>query len=174
MDEQREVRATGNLRASDSDRQAVTDRLTKALDEGRLNLHEWDERVAKAYRSMTYSELALVCADLPDDRQSMPPQPGSAAAKRPIADQSSGVVGNLPLWVKILWLVWFTAVLINVVVWALVTMSSGHKVFWPMWVAGPPGAALFGLSAGVTMVKRSRRNTAAQRRLDAGRRQSNR
>lgn len=40
MDERREVRAAGDLRASDNDRQAVTDRLTKALDEGRLNLHE--------------------------------------------------------------------------------------------------------------------------------------
>lgn len=174
MDERREVRSAGDLRASDKDRQAVTDRLTKALDEGRLNLHEWDERVAAAYRSTTYSELALVCADLPDDGQSMPPQPVSAEARRPISEPSPGVISDLPLWVKILWLVWFTAVLINVVVWALVTMSSGSKAFWPMWVAGPPGAALFGLSAGVTMVKRSRRNTAAQRRLNAVRRESNR
>jgi hypothetical protein len=174
MDERREVRATGDLRASDSDRQAVTDRLTKALDEGRLNLHEWDERVAKAYRSATYGELALVCADLPDDGQSMPPQPAAAPVKRAKAEPSPGVISDLPLWMKILWLVWFTAVLINVVVWALVTMHSGHKVFWPIWVAGPPGAALFGLSAGVTMVKRTRRNNAAQRRLNVARRQSNR
>jgi len=174
MDERREARTAGNLRASDSDRQAVTDRLTKALDEGRLNLHEWDERVASAYRSTTYSELALVCADLPDDGRSMPPQPVSAPVKRPVAEESSGVISDLPLWVKILWTVWFTAVLINLVVWALVTMHSGHKVFWPMWVAGPPGAALFGLSAGVTMIKRTRRNAAAQRRLDAARRKRNR
>lgn len=149
MDERREVRVPGDLRASDSDRQAVTDRLTKALDEGRLNVHEWDERVASAYRSTTYSELALVCADLPDDGQFTPPKPVATPVERPVV----GVISDLPLWVKILWMVWFTAVLINLVVWALVTIHSGHKVFWPMWVAGPPGAVLFGLSAGVTMIK---------------------
>ncbi|HEY9379492.1 MAG TPA: hypothetical protein VIQ02_20635, partial [Jiangellaceae bacterium] len=40
------------------------------------------------------------------------------------------------------WWVWGTAVSINVVIWLLVSISSGWTYFWPAWVAGPWGAVL--------------------------------
>jgi hypothetical protein len=45
---------------------------------------------------------------------------------------------------------------VNVVVWVLVSGTTGHLIYpWPVWVAGPWGAVLFGLSAGATAVRRS-------------------
>jgi hypothetical protein len=58
---------------------------------------------------------------------------------------------------KILWTIWLTAVSVNVVVWALVSGTGGHLAYpWPVWVAGPYGAVLFAVSAGVVLFRRSR------------------
>lgn len=54
-----------SLRASDSDREAVTERLRKAAAEGRLEPDELEERVHTALRARTYGELDRVVADLP-------------------------------------------------------------------------------------------------------------
>jgi hypothetical protein len=170
MDQSPEGQATGGLRASDSDRQAVVDRLRTAMDEGRLGLLEWDERVARAYRSVTYDELAQVAADLPIERPAQPAQPTQPArpakAARPA---TAGLVKDLPTPLKVLWTIWLTAVLINVVIWALVSAAGDLKYFWPAWVAGPSGAALLGVSVGVTMIQHNRRSAAAQRRVRAAR-----
>ena len=37
------------LRAADADRQQVADLLKASVDEGRLTLHEYDERIAATY-----------------------------------------------------------------------------------------------------------------------------
>jgi hypothetical protein len=55
------------LRASDSDREAIAERLRKAAAEGRLLAEELEERVARALRARTYGELDAVVADLPAD-----------------------------------------------------------------------------------------------------------
>jgi hypothetical protein len=68
-----------------------------------------------------------------------------------------GVLAGLPTVLKVLWTVWLAVVSINVVVWALVCGTTGHLVYpWPVWVAGPYGAALFAVSAGVMQIRRSR------------------
>ena len=42
-------------------------------------------------------------------------------------------------------------------VWALVSGTGGHLAYpWPVWVAGPYGAVLFAVSAGVVLFRRSR------------------
>ena len=67
------------------------------------------------------------------------------------------MLAGLPTVLKVLWTVWLAVVSINVVVWALVCGTTGHLVYpWPVWVAGPYGAALFAVSAGVTQFRRSR------------------
>jgi hypothetical protein len=53
------------LRASDDDRQAVVERLARALGEGRLTVLEFDERTRHAYAARTSAELADLTADLP-------------------------------------------------------------------------------------------------------------
>jgi hypothetical protein len=54
-----------SLRASDTDRDAVTERLRVAAGEGRLDPDELEERVDSALRARTYGELDRLVADLP-------------------------------------------------------------------------------------------------------------
>ncbi|MFC0526464.1 DUF1707 SHOCT-like domain-containing protein [Phytohabitans kaempferiae] len=131
------------LRAADTDREAVVERLRTALNEGRLELHEFDERVAEAYRAKTYADLDRLLADLPGVvpmsrsrlAHTSPPQ-----APVPPPAVTPGVV---PRWLAALWGTWAAVVGVNVVVWLLVCISTVDLVyFWPMWVGGPWGAIL--------------------------------
>ncbi len=163
MDQSPESRSASGMRASDHDRQAIVDQLRTAVDEGRLGLVEWSDRVAQAYQARTFADLAEVVADLP---AAQPARAPVAAAPR-LSGASSGLVRDLPTALKVLWTVWLSVVLINVMVWALVSAAGDLKYFWPAWVAGPTGAALLGVSVGVTMIGRSRRTATAQRRTSA-------
>jgi hypothetical protein len=60
------------LRASDADRDAVTERLRQAAVEGRLEPHELEERLHTALRARTYGELDRLLRDLPGKRQAAP------------------------------------------------------------------------------------------------------
>jgi len=144
----------GQMRASDNDRQEVLDRLRAALDEGRLKMDEYLERMGAASEAVTYSELTPLCDDLPPARSPAlkdvaPPhrRPAQAVARR-------GFFATQPLALKILWLIWGTAVAVNVVVYVLVAVTTAHAIYpWPLWVAGPAGAALFAVSAGIRVVR---------------------
>jgi hypothetical protein len=58
-------------------------------------------------------------------------------------------------------------VLINLVVWLLVSLSSMSLIyFWPIWVAGPAGAALAGVTIGIDASRGSRQRSAARRRAE--------
>jgi DUF1707 SHOCT-like domain len=57
------------LRASDSDRDRVADRLRAAAAEGRLLTEELEDRLAHALRARTYGELDALTADLPRARE---------------------------------------------------------------------------------------------------------
>jgi uncharacterized protein DUF1707 len=154
------------LRASDTDRQAAVDQLKAAHDEGRLNLHEYDDRLARAYQAVTYGDLADLFVDLPsptfDARTApgkavAPSQPASVSVPRSAPVEPRGLFAGLPTTLRVLWTIWVTAVSINLVVWLLVSVSNTNlHYFWPMWVAGPPGAALLGLSIGATALRRNR------------------
>jgi hypothetical protein len=64
----------------------------------------------------------------------------------------------------VLWTIWLAIVSINVVVWGLVSVTTAHLLYpWPLWVAGPWGAALLAISAGASQIRRGR-PTAAQGR----------
>jgi hypothetical protein len=129
------------MRAADTDRETVVARLRTALSEGRLELHEFDERVAEAYQAKTYAELDRLLTDLPGvapvSRSQLAPTP---PAPVPVPAASPGTV---PRWLAALWGTWAAAVGINVVIWLLVSISITELAyFWPMWVAGPWGAVL--------------------------------
>lgn len=53
------------LRASDSDRERVAEVLRAAASDGRLDLHELDERLGRVYSARTYGELEPLTRDLP-------------------------------------------------------------------------------------------------------------
>ena len=57
-----------SLRASDSDREQVAERLQLAMAEGRLNGDELEQRLEALYAARTYGELGAVLADLPVNR----------------------------------------------------------------------------------------------------------
>ncbi|MGH2851067.1 MAG: DUF1707 SHOCT-like domain-containing protein [Solirubrobacteraceae bacterium] len=61
------------LRASDSDREQIIDRLRKAAAEGRLAAHELEDRVGAALRARTYGDLDATVADLPRQARSRLP-----------------------------------------------------------------------------------------------------
>jgi hypothetical protein len=56
------------LRAADSDREHVAERLRQATAEGRLAAEELEERLGLALCARTYGELDAVVADLPAER----------------------------------------------------------------------------------------------------------
>jgi hypothetical protein len=55
-----------SVRASDSEREAVVERLRGASVEGRLTLGELTTRTEAAYSAQTHGELARITADLPE------------------------------------------------------------------------------------------------------------
>jgi hypothetical protein len=145
------------LRVSDHERQVAVDRLRLAHDEGRLDLDEYDRRLAAAYSSKTYGDLDQLFLDLPVAgsvpvvHRSAVPVPRKAAAVA-VAD---GAFARMPLALKILWTIYGSAVAINLMVWFLVSVSTGITYFWPMWML-IPGAALGTVTAGIGAHRRGR------------------
>jgi DUF1707 SHOCT-like domain len=169
------------MRVSDSERQAVVEVLKQALDDGRLKMDEYVERMEKAYEAITIGDLELLHDDLPTGVPAAPPAsafvpaPGAGAAPAPAPQPvylvntpppvppptpHPGIRGayvDLPGGLKVLWTILFAAVAINVVVWVLVGVTTASIPYpWPLWVAGPAGAALFGISAPVLQSRRAR------------------
>ncbi len=146
------------MRASDNDRQQVVDGLRAALEEGRLKTEEFTERMGLAYQAVTYGDLAKLHADLPAASPQAEPRPAPASAASPAVAAKRSAFADLPAPLKVLWTIWLAAVSINVVVWVLVMGTSGHFIYpWPLWVAGPYGAALLAVSVPVVHSRRSRR-----------------
>ena len=173
------------MRASDRDRQEVVDRLRAGLEDGRLTMEEYVDRMGRAYQAVTYGDLAPLSADLPTANPvtgprrpevpaagptcaaaaavpacaaaaAVPACAAAAAGPRPAATPG-GLLAGLPAVLKVLWTIWLTAVSVNVVVWALVSGTGGHLAYpWPLWVARPYGAVLFAVSAGITAARRAR------------------
>ena len=156
------------MRASDRDRQQVVDRLRSALEEGRLTMEEYVDRMEVAYQAATHGDLAPLCADLPAPAPLIAgPATAAGAATQPAVFSRAGCLAGLPTVLKVLWVKWLAVVSVNVVVWALVSGTGGHLAYpWPVWVAGPYGAALLAVSAGVTLCRRSRPPVARPRPAD--------
>jgi hypothetical protein len=55
-------------RAGDADRERAAEKLRVAAGEGRIDFAELENRLDRAYRAKTYSELDALLADLPDAR----------------------------------------------------------------------------------------------------------
>ena len=147
----------GLMRVSDAERQAAADRLKAAHGEGRLDLLEYDTRLALAYQAVTYRDLDRLFTDLPmhaaPTAVAPAPRPVPAAAVPTTARTDAA---GLPTPLKVLWTIWSCVVLINLTVWLLVSLGNGEPdYFWPMWLL-VPGVALFG-ATGITAAVRSRK-----------------
>lgn len=122
---------TPGTRASDAERNAIVSQLGTHLADGRIDLAEYDQRVAQVYATTTRDQLDVVLSDLPKLSKQQ-----TAAAERKAAPR-------IPIWQRIEAGSWAGASLIVLVVWGLVSLSAGELTyFWPMWVIGPWGAVL--------------------------------
>jgi hypothetical protein len=129
--------AVASLRASDADRNLVSQVLVEAFADGRLDRDEYDERAAAVLATRTLGELPPLVADLVPDRPLLPASAAgqvalvsaSAADLQKMADQHwrderrralMGVLGSGGL----LWTIWVISVVV-----------SGHFIWpWPLIV----------------------------------------
>jgi hypothetical protein len=95
-----------DLRASDTDRERVADRLRDAAAQGQITMDELDERLETTYAAKTFGQLVPVTADLP-----------AAAPRSDAVAVSAGraLVGGTPTRRR-----WSVAIL----------SGSSHKGFW--------------------------------------------
>nr|WP_203868268.1 DUF1707 domain-containing protein [Plantactinospora endophytica] len=134
------------MRAADSDRAAVADQLLRALNEGRLDLGEYEDRLQRAYAAKTYADFDGLLDDLPGtvpvDRAQLVPADGAAAPAL-----RRGPDGRYPgatrAWLADTWDGYVGVVTVVVVIWAITSLiATDWLYFWPVWVAGPLGAVL--------------------------------
>lgn len=134
------------MRASDDDRDRIAAVLRDAHAEGRLSQDELVERLDSTYTARNYRDLDQIVADLPiahnrgpvarmrqQPVSAPPPPPGPMRTK---ARRAARVSLNAAWWF------WGFAVSINVVIWFIVSVTSGLQYPWPLWVAGPWGIVL--------------------------------
>ena len=126
------------MRAGDADRQQVAERLRQALDEGRLDLLEYDERLQRAYAAKTYGDLNGLLDDLPTVSPVLP----ALAAPEAAADPYHHATRR---WLWNTWEEYLGVVGLVIGIWAVICVAAQDLVyFWPIWVAGPWGVVLIG------------------------------
>lgn len=79
------------MRASDTDRELVAERLRDAAGHGRLSMDELEERLELTYAARTYAELEPLTRDLPSSGTSAP-LPATTAGPR--SNKVGGTPGN--------------------------------------------------------------------------------
>jgi hypothetical protein len=129
------------MRAADADRQQVAEHLRAALNEGRLDLHEYDERLRQAYEAKTYGDLDGLLTDLPNAAPLARPAT-SAVQSRAMRDGSASD-GATATWLRHVWGSWAQVAAVLTVIWAVSSIGAmGVQDYWPVWVIGPWGLFL--------------------------------
>ncbi|APB00511.1 hypothetical protein NS506_06475 [Nocardia seriolae] len=120
---------TTGTRASDTERAATADLLSRHLSDGRLDLAEYNDRLTQVYATATREDLALVLQDLPK----LPKSATSQAVSRT----------RFPLWQQIEGSAWLGVSLLCLFIWAAISVAAGEFTYpWPIWLIGPWGAVL--------------------------------
>lgn len=158
------VEANDKLRISDADRELVGKLLKVAIEEGRLTLAEYDERLRQAYEARTVGELAPIISDLPRVADGtvdhVVPRPAA-----PVSGSWYDQPGNTPQWIKWLWVSWMVPVSITMLVWVITLVTGDGTIYpWPLWVAGPLGAVYLSLTVGERMTRPDRMRAEAERK----------
>ncbi|MBW0118321.1 DUF1707 domain-containing protein [Pseudonocardia sp. KRD-169] len=123
------------MRASDADRSAVAQRLQFAVDEGRLDLSDYDERLRDAYAARTYGELEKLTSDLPAPTPAVP-----AVTDRLAVEKAE--------W-RDEWRSWGGTAIVLVTIWGITSLATGSLIFfWPMFPIGIWGAILLASALG--------------------------
>lgn len=121
------------LRVSDAERRAVQERLHRAVEDGQLDIHEFDARVQSAWAAKTRGELVRATADLPDPPPPAPPAPPWEAFARDDAGTA----------MRVLTIIWSCFLAATLAIWGTASLAAGEFVHpWFLYVVGPPGAVL--------------------------------
>ena len=164
------------MRAGDADRERVAERLRAALNEGRLDLHEYDDRLRRTYAAKTYADLDGLLSDLPDVAPAARSQVVPATPAGESLEWVPGPDGRYPdatrRWLWEHWNSYVGVILILSVIWFLSNLGGKDEVsfYWPVWVAGPWGAVLLwqtiqGLGSGEPQRWAARRAAKERERL---------
>ncbi|MCU7723251.1 DUF1707 domain-containing protein [Actinoplanes sp. KI2] len=126
-----------DMRAGDGDRKQVADQLKTALDEGRLDLSEYDERIQRTYAAKTYADLDGLLDDLPGTVPVEHAQVQPAAPAPPIGaptGRPSPTGRQMAHWVG----PYAGVILVCTLIW-LIQSISAHQLqyFWPVWMLIP-------------------------------------
>ncbi|CAM3302406.1 DUF1707 domain-containing protein [Stackebrandtia soli] len=126
-------------RAADSDRKLTVDRLRHALDEGRLDLSEYDERIASAYQAKTYGDLDRLLADIPGtvpagQSELEAVQPGAVTSREAVDKRRARRRKEL----RGIWSGFGGALIFFTGLWAIGWIASGNPPghYWPAWIVG--------------------------------------
>jgi hypothetical protein len=123
----------GKLRISNADRDQAVARLQQSLDEGRIDLVEFDERTMAVYEAKTQAELDLIFEDLPADPSGGLAVPGNA----PAPAEPEGVAQRIRRGVPSAFHPLIVVGCITVTIWLISSISSGEiQNFWPAWPLG--------------------------------------
>lgn len=118
------------LRIGHAERERAAEELKQHTHDGRLELHEFEERVEKAYRAKTQADLAVLTADLPPLH---PVSTRDRRGRRPRRRRGFfhyAALGAISSYLSVC--------LLMIFIWAI----SGFGYFWPIWVIGPWGVML--------------------------------
>ncbi|GAA5057017.1 DUF1707 SHOCT-like domain-containing protein [Nocardia callitridis] len=122
-----------STRASDAEREEVARTLTRHMADGRLDLAEYDQRVAQVYAAVTRGDLARVQSDLPTVTM--------LSKERGPAPRSTR--SRFPIWQRIEGSAWLGVSVLVLVIWGAISLGVGEFTYpWPVWVIGPWGAVL--------------------------------
>ncbi|MEV3935107.1 DUF1707 domain-containing protein [Glycomyces sp. NPDC049804] len=118
------------MRIGNAERASLTEILRSAVDQGYIDLDEYEKRVDTLMAAKTVGETEVVLADLPAYQRVLQAQ----------ADAFAPDKQGTPEWIKWLWAGVSIPIGIVTGVWAFVYFLSGsHQYFWPVWVAIPLG-----------------------------------
>jgi hypothetical protein len=110
-------------RIGNPERNALTEILRSAVDQGYIDLDEYEKRVDVIMAAKTVGEVEAVMTDLP--------------AYQKIIDAQEPDKPGQPDWVKWLWFGISIPIGINLGVWLILFFTIGPVYFWPVWVVVP-------------------------------------
>lgn len=130
------------MRASDADRDRVTEALREHAAQGRITMDELHERIDATYAARTIGELQAITADLPEEDLYALPVPATRSHPPVFPGQTTlDRFGGGRLQQN--WYAYASVNAVCVTIWLITSVVAGQLIApWFLWVAGPWGAVL--------------------------------
>lgn len=122
------------MRISDGERETIAAQLRDALGDGRLTVHEFDDRSRELYEAQTYGEVNRLLEDLPSGELAVPQARGPEAAPEPATpeqaekgEKADNTMGHVALGMGVFSFVSFMPFTILAVVFGLIGLDKHKK-----------------------------------------------